>query len=242
MSKLAPISQAVILAAGKGTRMQFLTKTTPKPMLLVHNKPLLAHTIEKLPKQISEVILVIGYLGEKIKEHFGNEYKGKSIKYVIQKEILGTGHALSICQKLLNERFLVINGDDVYDKKDIKKSMKYERAILVKEVNSEFLKGDVFGAMQTDKDGYFTGIKLEKLNPGNIGFFNTALYILDKHFFEFDLVKIKEGNEYGLPHTVVSMYPKYPVKLIKTKNWLPISNIEELEKARVLVKNKKIRK
>jgi len=240
MSKLDPVSQAVILAAGKGTRMQFLTKTTPKPMLLVNKKPLLAHTIEKLPKQISEVILVIGYLGEQIKDYFKDEYCGKKIKYVVQKKLLGTGHALYICKKLLIDRYLVIMGDDFYTKKDIKKCIKYERAILVKEIDSEYLKGDVFGAMQTDKDGFFTGIKLEKLNPGNIGFFNTALYVLDKHFFEFKLVKIKGGTEYGLPHSVVNMYPKYPVKLIKTKNWLPVGNIEELKKARLMVKDKKI--
>ena len=80
--------QLVILAAGRGKRMKTLTENMPKPMLTVLGNDLLEHKISILPKEIDEVIIVIGYLGEKIKKHFGTNFKGKKISYVEQKELL----------------------------------------------------------------------------------------------------------------------------------------------------------
>ena len=62
----------VILAAGKGTRMGDLAKETPKPMLRVLGKTLLEHKLEMLPESITDVIIVVGYLKDKITEVIGN--------------------------------------------------------------------------------------------------------------------------------------------------------------------------
>ena len=69
--------QAVILAAGKGTRMLPLTVNAPKPMQEVLGKNLLELKIEALPDEVDEVIMVIGYLGNMIRDFFGDEYGGK---------------------------------------------------------------------------------------------------------------------------------------------------------------------
>ena len=66
--------QAVILAAGLGTRMGKLTKNTPKPMLKLDGKNLLEWKIERLPKEVDEVILVVGYKSEVIKKYFYHCY------------------------------------------------------------------------------------------------------------------------------------------------------------------------
>ncbi len=76
--------QAVILAAGRGTRMGALTEHTPKPMLLVNGRPVLEYIFDSLPEEIDEVIIVVGYLGSVIQKHFGGFYKGKKILYVEQ--------------------------------------------------------------------------------------------------------------------------------------------------------------
>jgi len=68
--------QCVILVAGRGTRMGKLTDSCPKPMLPIKGKPKLVYTLENLPEEIDEVILVIGYLGEQIRNFFGDEYNG----------------------------------------------------------------------------------------------------------------------------------------------------------------------
>ena len=71
------MTKAVILAAGKGTRCVPLTLTRPKVLLKVANKTLLEHNLDQLVGIVNEVIIVIGYLGEKIKEGMWKRYKEK---------------------------------------------------------------------------------------------------------------------------------------------------------------------
>ena len=71
--------QAVILAAGVGKRLKPLTDDLPKPMVRVNGRPILEYTLSILPKEIDEVILIVGYLKEKIIEYFGDSFKGVPI-------------------------------------------------------------------------------------------------------------------------------------------------------------------
>src|SRR3989344_4411739 len=110
--------QAVILAAGLGTRMGNLTKNTPKPLLLTGGKTILERNLEALPDEIGEVVLVVGYLGGQIREKIGQSFAGKKITYVEQKELKGTGHALMQCKDALHGSFLVFYVDDLHDRAD----------------------------------------------------------------------------------------------------------------------------
>ncbi len=76
--------QAVILAAGEGTRMRPLTYTRPKVMLPIANKPILEHLISELSKAgVKDIVLVVGYKEEKIREYFGDGSDfGVRIEYV----------------------------------------------------------------------------------------------------------------------------------------------------------------
>jgi len=106
--------QAVILAGGLGTRLGELTRDMPKVMLPFNDKPFLYYIISLLQKQgIKDVVLCIGYLGERVKNFFGNGKKlGVNIKYSAEDvKLLGTGGALRQARHLLNEYFLVLNGD-----------------------------------------------------------------------------------------------------------------------------------
>lgn len=106
--------QAVILAGGMGTRLKPFTEQIPKVMVSINGKPFLWHLLELLKGYgINNVILCVGYLPEQIRDYFGNGSGfGLSIKYSQEKEgLLGTGGALKQAQNLLDERFLVINGD-----------------------------------------------------------------------------------------------------------------------------------
>ena len=123
--------QAVILAAGEGIRMRPLTIERPKPMLEIAGKPLLHHIFDILPREIKEVILVVGYRGNQIKEYFGNEFENKKIKYIWQKEKKGTAHALLLCRRYLKNKFLLLYADDLHGKKGIQKCIKHDLAIIV---------------------------------------------------------------------------------------------------------------
>ena len=76
--------QAVIMAAGEGRRMRPLTLELPKPLIKVAGKPILEHILDALPPEIDEVILVVGYKADMVKQHFGDSYHGRHIRYVYQ--------------------------------------------------------------------------------------------------------------------------------------------------------------
>lgn len=217
--------QAVILAAGKGTRMRPLTYEIPKPMLLINGKPVLEYTLSFLPKEIDEVIIVVNYLGEHIKKYFGQEWKGRKIKYVFQDELNGTGGALHCCKDLVNRKFLVVMGDDLYYKKDLNNMLKEDLAILAQEVNDP----SRFGVLKTDENGKLIEI-VEKPEMEGKGLVSTNAFILNKKFFNYDLIQITD-KEYGLPQTLAVMAKDYPVKVMKTTHWFPVGNPEDLEKA-----------
>ncbi len=104
----------VILAAGKGTRMEPFSRKYPKPILPILNKPILEHQIEQMKSlDIEEVIIVIGHLGFEITKCLGDgERFGVSIKYIEQQETLGIAHAVygypqSQDQKLAKLRWII---------------------------------------------------------------------------------------------------------------------------------------
>ena len=112
------IKKAFILAGGKGTRLRPITYEIPKPMVPIQGRPLLEHTIEFLKKyDIRDIVISIGFLGDKIIEHFGNGSKfGVKISYVEEDEPTGTAGALRLArEKLKSGPFLMINGDNLFN-------------------------------------------------------------------------------------------------------------------------------
>ena len=106
--------KAVILAAGKGTRMKDLTNEVPKPMLKVHGKPILQHIIEGLMSTgIREFCLITGWRAEVVEDYFGDGVKfGAKISYVRQVVQDGTGKAPELAKAFVgNEPFLLTYGD-----------------------------------------------------------------------------------------------------------------------------------
>ena len=111
------ITQAVILAAGLGTRLRPLTDTCPKPMLPINGKPLLERVILGLKAQgITDFVLNLHYLPEKIRAHFGDGSRfGISIKYSDESnELSETAGALRKMEPILHKNFLFLYGDELH--------------------------------------------------------------------------------------------------------------------------------
>ncbi|MDD5156445.1 nucleotidyltransferase family protein [Sulfurimonas sp.] len=106
-------NRVVLMAGGLGTRLGELTKTTPKPMLHVGNKPILQTIIENFSKYgYTNIIISVNYLSHVIEDYFGDgSTLGVSIEYIHEKERMGTAGALSLMRNLLKEPFFVMNGD-----------------------------------------------------------------------------------------------------------------------------------
>ncbi|MFH1073204.1 MAG: nucleotidyltransferase family protein [Nanoarchaeota archaeon] len=108
---------AIILAGGKGTRLKPITHEIPKPLVPVQGKPILEHNIELMARfEIKDIILSIGYKGDKIKEHFGDGRKlGVNITYVEETEPLGTAGPLQLAKDFITGSFVLCNGDELKD-------------------------------------------------------------------------------------------------------------------------------
>ena len=207
-----------------------LTLHSPKPMQKVLGKNLLQWKIEALPKQVDEVIIVIGYLGDVIRDFFGDEHSGKKIRYVVQEELDGTGGALYAAKELLRDRFIVMMGDDLYGTADIARMLSCDWAIggyAVRERESG-------GEITKNAEGMFDSI-VEGRHYVADGFVNTNLLMLKKDIFSYEFVRSPDGKELWLPHTLLIASKKIGVPLIEVKKWFQITTPEDLIRAEVFV-------
>ncbi|WP_178917312.1 sugar phosphate nucleotidyltransferase [Natronomonas gomsonensis] len=105
--------QGVVPAAGRGTRLRPHTDDRPKALVDVGGKPLLAHGFETLAPHVDEFVVVVGYLGDRIREHYGSGYRGTPITYVDQPERDGLADAVLRAEPAVDGPFLQLNGDNV---------------------------------------------------------------------------------------------------------------------------------
>ena len=228
--------QAVILAAGRGTRLRPLTYHVPKPMVKAAGKNLIEHNLDRLPDEIDEIIFVVGYLGEQIVNHFGHEFGGRKISYVKQQKLLGTGHAIHACREKLGERFLVMMGDDIYGFGDAERCLGHEQCILVREASGKFSGGRVV----LDGAGKLADI-IEGTHNKTFALANAAMYVLKKKFFDYDLVPVHDGAEYGLPQTIAKMARDWPGGIEKTTDWIQVSDPASLKRAENILTRSEVR-
>lgn len=228
--------QAVILAAGRGTRMKELTDTVPKPMIPINGKPILEHKLEALPDAIDEVIMVVGYHEDAVRRYFGDVWDGRPIRYVVQENPTGgTADALWKAKSLLHDRFLVMNGDNLYSREDMESCLPYAWAVLVQE--REHI---VTGRVVIDAQGFITDIAENSGHGGERGYANTALYALDMRFFDYPPVPKAPGStELGLPQTMLQAVGTIPIKAVPAAFWFETKSPEDIRKAEEILKNRK---
>lgn len=214
--------QAVILAAGRGTRMGTLTENTPKPMISLLGKPLLEWRLSALPESIEEVIITIGYLGEQIKEYFGNEWQGKKLTYVEQAVLNGTGGSIQLIEPLVRGPFLVTMGDDLYLKEDLEKLSHWSYGIL----GLYTAEAEKFGILEVNQEHELVGVT-ERPHGKLEGFINTGGYVLDQSFFQVPLAPITEA-EYGLPQTLAVLAKDVPIPVLTATAWQPVGCPEDI--------------
>lgn len=207
--------QAVILAAGKSTRTYPLTITKPKPLLKIANKTILEHNLESLSGIIDEVIIVIGYKGDMIKEMLGNKFKNIKISYAEQKDMQGSGSALLAAGPMIKDKFIVMNGDDIFFREDIKKCLKHDYCILAKET-SELSR---FGEVMTDKEKV-TGLREKPAKDKGLA--NCGLYVFNKDIFSYKLKKSIRG-EFEITDYVNFAAKKNKMGFEIAESWLPVT-------------------
>jgi glucose-1-phosphate thymidylyltransferase len=106
--------QAVVPAAGEGTRLRPLTADRPKGLVEVAGRPLLSHVFGALADLgVSGIVVVVGYRGEEIREHYGGSFEGIDLVYARQAERRGLADALLRAEPHVEDEFVCLNGDNV---------------------------------------------------------------------------------------------------------------------------------
>ncbi|MFH0967524.1 MAG: sugar phosphate nucleotidyltransferase [Methanobacteriota archaeon] len=166
--------QAVILAAGEGTRLRPLTQNRPKALLPVANRPILEHLVESLLKcGIRDIIVVVGYRKEQVMRHLIR--LPVPVTVVEQKDQIGTAHALLCAKHLIKGDVLVLPGDNYIDPSSIKETLRVQNSMLI----TTHMHPSNFGVVTID-DGYVTAIA-EKPAHANRMTVSCGVYHLSGH-------------------------------------------------------------
>ncbi len=226
--------QAVILAAGSSTRTYPLTLTKPKPLLKVANKTLLEHNLDSLKEIVKEVVIVVGYKKDMIKDYLKNKYKDFKIIFVEQKEQLGTGHALSITEKYIKDEFIFFYGDDIYSRGDFKNILKNKYSILTKKVKNP----ELFGVVVQNNNILVNITEKPQLFVSDL--VSCGLFCFDKKIFSLlkKMRKSKRG-EYEITDGIRQLAMEEDIHCVESKQWMPIGYPWDLLRADEILRGNK---
>jgi bifunctional UDP-N-acetylglucosamine pyrophosphorylase/glucosamine-1-phosphate N-acetyltransferase len=210
--------QAVLLAAGEGTRMRPLTASLPKPMLPVADRPLVAHTADAAVEAgVDELVMVVGYEADAVREYFDSEYRGVPVEYAVQGEQLGTAHAVQCAREYLDGPFAVLNGDDLYDEGSLADLLAAGRD------------GPVIGTCRVEdptsygvvelSDGVVTGVVEKPLNPST-DLVNVGAYVFPAAARDWLDVPLSDRGEHEITDVLARVIEDRSVRTVTVDRWL----------------------
>lgn len=195
---------AIILAGGKGTRLQSVVSDRPKPLALVSGRPFIEYLLDQLNSAgFKNVIISSGHLGEQINHYLGNTYKSLQLHHCHETLPLGTAGALQHALPLVtSQQVLVLNGDSYCDIDFIKLlEIHQTKAALV--TISTVAVPDVsrYGSVTTTNDGLLTDF-LEKGGQATEGFINAGIYVIERDI----LLRITPKKMISLEREIFPLY------------------------------------
>jgi bifunctional UDP-N-acetylglucosamine pyrophosphorylase/glucosamine-1-phosphate N-acetyltransferase len=212
---------AIILAAGKGTRLRPHTESTPKPLLPVQGRPILDWIVGTLPP-VDRLVVVVNYLAGQIEDYLKNQRHVANWATVRQEVPRGTGDALMACRgKVTADRVLVLNADDLIGRADVARLAAAPMGILVHSVAEPRAYGIVFPKPDGTLDRIAEKPDLDGPRLANIGG-----YVFPKTVFDLDLPLSPRG-EYEVTDAVAQLAAKHPFHVVEAKYWLPIGTVEQ---------------
>ncbi|MBX0294052.1 UTP--glucose-1-phosphate uridylyltransferase AglF [Haloarcula nitratireducens] len=197
---------AVILAAGKGSRLRPLTEDKPKGMVEVDGKPILTHCFEQLIELgADELLVVVGYKKQAIINHYEDSFDGVPITYTHQREQKGLAHAMLTVEEHIDDDFMLMLGDNIFEANlhDVVNRQQEERAdaaFLVEEVPWD--EASRYGVCDTNKYGEITNV-VEKPDDPPSNLVMTGFYTFTPAIFHAcHLVQPSDRGEYEISDAV----------------------------------------
>ena len=214
------IENALILAAGKGTRMWPLTENSPKPLLPLGGLPIIERQIQELKKVgVTNVHILIGYRMKEISDYLDNANLGLNINYIVQEKQKGTGHAVNQAKGKISGNFYCLNGDILVNSKNLANlgNNKDKMTMMVTKVND----GSNFGVVES-KNGHLISIVEKGLSGENM--INAGLFLFNEEIFTaIDGIKKSIRGEYELTDALQSISNQ--IHILEYKGlWMDIGN------------------
>jgi len=234
---MTKIDKAVVLAAGRGTRMRELTAELPKPMIEVRGKPVLQHIIEGLrDARIDQLLLIIGYRADAVRDFFGDGSRyNVAIQYTTQTVQDGTGRVVDLGHDFVGNRpFVLAYGDILVDSANYKRVVDLPddvEAFLTVTRGEDVTKG---GAVFLNEEMDLVDL-CEKPKPGEptSPWYNAGLYAFRPSIFDF-IAKLKPSprGEYELTDAIrdLAQSGKKVKALELTGKWADVRDPEILAK------------
>lgn len=176
--------QAIVLAGGLGTRLKCVVPDLPKPMAPVAGRPFLAWVLDRLVESgFDSAVLAVGYRHEAIRDHFGEDYRGMSLRYSVENTPLGTGGAIRLAvDQVTDLPVFVLNGDTYLELDYLAMLHAHQRthASLSVAVSSV---PDVsrYGALELEEDLIRGFLEKGRVGPG---FINAGVYLLSSEILQ----------------------------------------------------------
>ncbi|MFQ5838819.1 MAG: bifunctional sugar-1-phosphate nucleotidylyltransferase/acetyltransferase [Thermoplasmata archaeon] len=226
--------KAFLLAAGEGTRMRPLTANCPKPLLPVAGKPFLEHVLHRLKSApISSAIVLIGWRGRRLKEHFGHgENLDISLDYVEQEALEGTAAAVALAEGHVGSRFLCLNGDVIFDGADLQEMIKrHGRGDDIVMAVAKEDRPELFGSVVVEDDRV-AAIEEKPTRPVS-PWVNAGIYVFNDAIFELIKQTPKSPRgEYEITDTLKLLLKEEEVVAHELKGpWLDVGYPWDLLKA-----------
>lgn len=224
--------KAVVLMAGKGTRMATHYEG-PKQLLPVGGKPVVEHALDQLPEEISEYIFVVGGPHEAtVRDYFkSGNYKGKPITFVVQEEQLGLAHAFRTAEHLIEGRWLGMVADDIVGPLGLAELVKNDLGVLAYRVPNP----ERFGVLVVNEQGYLMSA-VEKPTEFVSDLVWTGHMVMDRSFFDIEIAPSQRG-EYETPDVWTKLVQEQgkQIKVVESEFWLPVNDKQQLEQAERVV-------
>jgi glucose-1-phosphate thymidylyltransferase len=216
--------KGVVLAAGEGNRLRPLTEDRPKGLVEVAGTPLLSHCFEQLIELgIEELVVVIGYRGDQIVDHYGDRFRDTPLRYVHQDEPLGIAHALLCAEPFVDDDFALLLGDNVFDANlqrvlDRQRLPGVEASVLVEQVSQE--DASRYGVCVTDGNGELLEV-VEKPDDPPSTLVLTGFYTFTTRIFEAcRAVGRSDRGEYELSDAISRLLRDgHTVDVVRLDGW-----------------------
>ena len=206
MSAPQNVTKAVLLAAGKGTRMKDLTNDLPKPMLEVHGKPILLHIVEGLRAAgVTDFCIIVGYRADVVRDFFGDGSKfGVRVTYETQVVQDGTGRVVELAKDFAgSDAFVLSYGDILIDPKNYPRLTELggaEGIVTVKHNEGEIAKG---GCVVVNERFELTDLIEKPDGPAPSPWYNAGVYTFRPSIFDFTAkLTLSKRGEYELTDAI----------------------------------------